>query len=78
MSSTGLDSLAIPADLFYNILYHVKDLTFLWTSCREVSTDFKRAVERVFITKHLRKTWLKFDGGTPLIVHWGLNSNDDE
>ncbi|KAK7049833.1 hypothetical protein VNI00_005263 [Paramarasmius palmivorus] len=55
------------ADVFYNILLFTgvneRDMLFLWTTCREVSRDFKDAVERVFITKHLKKTFLKIDGG---------------
>ncbi|KAK0444007.1 hypothetical protein EV421DRAFT_1903134 [Armillaria borealis] len=50
----------IPADIFYEILlqYGVKNLAFLWLNCRPVSHNFKNAVERVFVAKHLRKTWL--------------------
>ncbi|KAK0494033.1 hypothetical protein EDD18DRAFT_379479 [Armillaria luteobubalina] len=39
----------------------VKDLTFLWINCRQVSRNFKEAVERVFVIKHLKKTWILID-----------------
>ncbi|KAF8069322.1 hypothetical protein FPV67DRAFT_1669328 [Lyophyllum atratum] len=55
--------LDFPADLFYPILLHIKDLTFLWTVCRAVSRDFAAAAEHVFIARHLSKTWLIIDGG---------------
>ncbi|GLB42532.1 hypothetical protein LshimejAT787_1105470 [Lyophyllum shimeji] len=42
-------------------MFHVKDLLYLWTTCRAVSRAFARAAEQVFINKHLRKTWLKID-----------------
>ncbi|KAK0193394.1 hypothetical protein F5146DRAFT_1030425 [Armillaria mellea] len=50
----------IPADIFYEIClqYGVKNLAFLWLNCRPVSHNFKDAVERVFVAKHLKKTWL--------------------
>ncbi len=50
----------IPADIFYEILlqYSEKNLAFLWLNCRPVFHNFKDAVERVFIAKHLKKTWL--------------------
>ncbi|KAK0444023.1 hypothetical protein EV421DRAFT_1801607 [Armillaria borealis] len=50
----------IPTDILYEILlqYGVKNLSFLWLNCRAVSRNFKDAVEHVFVTKHLKKTWL--------------------
>lgn len=55
------------ADVISLILMHVgvkaKDLTFLWATCRVVSRDFKNAVEHVFETRHLKRTFLKMDGG---------------
>ncbi|KAK0470259.1 uncharacterized protein EV420DRAFT_1757822 [Desarmillaria tabescens] len=55
----------IPTDVIYEILlqYGVRNLSFLWLNCRPVSRNFKDAVERVFVTKHLRKTWLRVDTG---------------
>ncbi|SJK99556.1 uncharacterized protein ARMOST_02864 [Armillaria ostoyae] len=55
----------IPPDIFYEIIlkYGVKDLTFLWINCRQVSRNFKEAVERVFVIKHLKKTWIHIDPG---------------
>ncbi|KAH8102089.1 hypothetical protein BXZ70DRAFT_1006712 [Cristinia sonorae] len=54
-------------DVFYNILLFsgtkTHDLTWLWTSCREVSRAFKDATERVFITRHLKYTNLSTDIG---------------
>ncbi|KAK7049949.1 hypothetical protein VNI00_005379 [Paramarasmius palmivorus] len=59
--------LTISEDLFFNILWFVgashTDLTFLWTTCREVSREFKYAVERLFIAKHLGRTYLRIDAG---------------
>ncbi len=50
----------IPADIVNEILlqYGVKNIAFLWLNCRPVSHNFKDAVERVFVAKHLKKTWL--------------------
>ncbi|SJK99542.1 uncharacterized protein ARMOST_02847 [Armillaria ostoyae] len=55
----------IPTDVLYEILlqYGEKNLSFLWLNCRPVSRNFKDAVERVFVTKHLKKTWLHVDIG---------------
>ncbi|KAL0564402.1 hypothetical protein V5O48_017645 [Marasmius crinis-equi] len=57
--------LTFSSDAFFHVLMHieVKDqhLVFLWTTCRGASKDFKDAVERVFITRHLKKTSLKVD-----------------
>lgn len=55
----------IPTDVLYEILlqYGVKNLSFLWLNCRPVSRNFKDVVERVFVTKHLRKTWLHVEIG---------------
>ncbi|PBK67793.1 hypothetical protein ARMSODRAFT_301379 [Armillaria solidipes] len=54
-----------PSDIFYEILLHskVKELSFFWITCRQVSRSFKDAVEHVFITKHLNKTWIRTDAG---------------
>jgi len=56
-----------PADIFYHVLMYVgtqvDDLVWLWRSCRAVSHDFEDAVERVFITRHLSKTFLSVNGG---------------
>lgn len=68
MSSSTMAQTPFSADVFYNILMFIgvktRDLVFLWTTCREVSRDFKNAVEHVFITRHIKKTFLKIDGGT--------------
>ncbi|KAK0214071.1 hypothetical protein IW262DRAFT_1466625 [Armillaria fumosa] len=63
-SSTGKLQ-EIPPDIFYEIIlkYGVKDLSFLWINCRQVSRNFKEAVERVFVIKHLKKTWIHIDPG---------------
>jgi hypothetical protein len=57
----------ISEDLFFNILWFFgashTDLMFLWTTCREVSREFKYAVERLFIAKHLGRTYLRIDAG---------------
>ncbi|KAK0470269.1 uncharacterized protein EV420DRAFT_1499461 [Desarmillaria tabescens] len=54
-----------PTDIFYEILLNsgVKDPSFLWITCRQVSRSFKDAVERVFVARHLKKTWLHIDAG---------------
>ncbi|KAK7026503.1 hypothetical protein VNI00_015583 [Paramarasmius palmivorus] len=56
--------LSFNSNVFFNILMFVgvkeSDLTFLWTTCRGVSRDFKDAVERVFIARHIQKTWIRF------------------
>ncbi|KAK0470244.1 uncharacterized protein EV420DRAFT_100128 [Desarmillaria tabescens] len=64
-SSAAGKSQEIPPDIFYEVLLKsgVKDLSFLWINCRQVSRNFKDAVERVFITKHLKKTWIHIDPG---------------
>ncbi|KAL0564403.1 hypothetical protein V5O48_017646 [Marasmius crinis-equi] len=57
----------LSADVFFHVLMYIgtkeEDMTFLWTTCREVSRDFKDAVERVFIARHLKKTYLRVDAG---------------
>ncbi|SJK99558.1 uncharacterized protein ARMOST_02866 [Armillaria ostoyae] len=68
----------IPVDVFYAILLRcgvrVKDLCFLWLNCRPVSRKCKDAVERVFVTKHLNKTWLRFDP-KPIKTRNGTNDH---
>lgn len=59
----------IPPDVFYNILENVDDLTFLWTTCRSVSQDFRAAVDLVFIRCHLPRTVLLIDCGLDLIQY---------
>ena len=63
----SLPPLTFNTDVFTHILMFIgtkdHDMTWLWTTCREVSRDFKDAVERVFITRHLKKTWLRVEGG---------------
>ncbi|KAG6811211.1 hypothetical protein H0H92_008506 [Tricholoma furcatifolium] len=54
--------LDFPRDLFYPILWYVKNLPYLW-SLRQVSRDFADAVEKVFLHKHMNKTWLVVDFG---------------
>ncbi|KAK0470240.1 uncharacterized protein EV420DRAFT_1634679 [Desarmillaria tabescens] len=63
----------IPADVIYEILlqYNVQNLGFLWLNCRPVSRNFKDAVERVFVTKHLRKIWLHVDAES---LEWALRN----
>jgi len=60
------------ADILYNILRFsgtkTDDLTWLWTTCREVSHDLKDAADRVFITRHLKRTSLFMDGGKILFI----------
>ncbi|KAH8102084.1 hypothetical protein BXZ70DRAFT_52549 [Cristinia sonorae] len=58
-------------DLFYEILMlvgvKIEDMTWLWTTGREVSRAFKDATERVFIERHLKYTYLTANlaiGGT--------------
>lgn len=62
-SSQGL---AFSADVFYAILMFtgvkIHNLVWLWTS-RNVSRQFKDAVERVFIMRHLKRTRLSIYGG---------------
>ncbi|ESK84962.1 hypothetical protein Moror_9214 [Moniliophthora roreri MCA 2997] len=59
--------LTVSEDLFLSILSFVgathADLIFLWTTCREVSRNFKYTVERLFIARHLRKTYIRIDVG---------------
>ncbi|KAK7026502.1 hypothetical protein VNI00_015582 [Paramarasmius palmivorus] len=49
-----------PPELYYNILLYIgakeHELTWLWTTGRE---GFKDAVERVFISRHINKTYLR-------------------
>lgn len=63
-SSQGL--WAFSADVLYRILMFtgvkIHDLVWLWTS-RNVSRQFKDAVERVFIIRHLKRTCLSSNGG---------------
>ncbi|KAG5649720.1 hypothetical protein H0H81_002374 [Sphagnurus paluster] len=58
--ASGVD---FPQDLIYPILFYVKDLNFLWTDCREVSREFARAAERVFLVRHLQRTRLTINLG---------------
>ncbi|PBL04314.1 hypothetical protein ARMGADRAFT_1070782 [Armillaria gallica] len=64
-SSSAGNSQETLSDIFYEILLHsrVKELSFFWITCRQVSRSFKDAVEHVFITKHLNKTWIRIDAG---------------
>lgn len=39
------------------------ELTYLWTTVRHVSRQFKAAVEDIFKTEHLSKTWLHVEPG---------------
>ncbi|KAF8916132.1 hypothetical protein CPB85DRAFT_1432488 [Mucidula mucida] len=55
------DESAIPVDVYYNILRRIKDLTFLWTTCRVVSREFRDAVDLVFIRQYLPQTYLAVD-----------------
>ncbi len=67
-SSSAGNPQETPSDIFYEILLHsrVKELSFFWITCRQVSRSFKDAVEHVFITKHLNKTWIRIDAGRSL------------
>jgi len=85
-------SAKVDADVFFDILMCVgisaDELVWLWTSCREVSRHCKDAVERIFISKHLKKTFLSVPGGMQFhetygkvhlqteFVFSGLDSND--
>lgn len=42
------------------------ELTYLWTTVRHVSRQFKEEIEDMFRTEHLPKTWLHVDTGKPL------------
>lgn len=69
MSSTVvLPSRGFSVDVFYNILMFIgvktRNLVFLWTTCREVSREFKDTAERVFVSRHIKKPFLKIAGGT--------------
>lgn len=37
------------------------ELTYLWTTLRHVSRQFKEEIETIFRTEHLPKTWLHLD-----------------
>jgi len=60
------------------------DLIFLWTDCRHVSLHFKREVEELFLSTHLRRILIDFHmtsryyraetSGTPVLV--GAESSD--
>lgn len=74
-------TIRVPSDLFYPILLSFdcksSDLVFLWTTCREVSRDFKNAIERVFMYRHLEETSLNAcqegDNGTsPFFCHCSM------
>ncbi|KAK1229404.1 hypothetical protein PQX77_007524, partial [Marasmius sp. AFHP31] len=60
-SSNDLPSM-FPCDIFMQILMKTRvkdrDMAWSWTG-RQVSRAFKDAVERVFITKRIKKTGLK-------------------
>ncbi|KAF8916136.1 hypothetical protein CPB85DRAFT_1491863 [Mucidula mucida] len=64
-----------PADVYYNILRRIKDLTFLWTACRVVSREFRDAVDLVFIRHHLPQTYLAVDTDSNLSFD-GLDPTD--
>ena len=55
-----MNPLELPLDIFDCILSsfsnELSDMMFLWTTCREVCRDFKRAVERIFMKKYLTYT----------------------
>ena len=40
-----------------------EDLTYLWTTVRQVSRQFKEEIEELFRTENLPKTWLHIDTG---------------
>ena len=42
------------------------ELTYLWTTVRHVSRQFKEEIEDIFRTEHLPKTWIHVDTGKPL------------
>ena len=40
-----------------------EDLTYLWTTVRHVSKQFRHEIEEIFRAEHLPKTWLRIDSG---------------
>lgn len=64
ISSVRLPSL--PTELFIGIIGHFcqytkdHDPAYLWTEGRNVSKLFRQKIERLFIAKFLRKTWIQF------------------
>lgn len=40
-----------------------EDLTYLWTTVRHVSKVFRDEIEKLFVEKHMGKTWLHADCG---------------
>lgn len=42
------------------------ELTYLWTTVRHVSKQFKEEVEDIFSTEHLSMTWLHVNTGESL------------
>lgn len=39
------------------------ELAYLWTTVRQVSKDFEREIEKLFLKEHLGKTWIHADCG---------------
>ena len=66
-TTTAPSNERVPVNVIFNTLMFLgpdtADLVFLWTTCREVSRNFKTAAERVFVTRHLNKTTLWIYGG---------------
>ncbi|MCJ1470416.1 hypothetical protein MMC07_009061 [Pseudocyphellaria aurata] len=52
---------AVASHLCHNIKCH--DLAYQWTECRNISRQFRQAVEREFAAKHLPKTSVQFNLG---------------
>ncbi|OCK83494.1 hypothetical protein K432DRAFT_178132 [Lepidopterella palustris CBS 459.81] len=45
----------LPTELWLEILSHVRNTIHLWTTCRQVSTGFRYAVEKLFADKYIKK-----------------------
>lgn len=61
--------LHFPAELWSLTIHHFRhrkspaDLTYLWTTVRQVSKQFRQEIEEIFRTKHLPRTWVHVDTG---------------
>lgn len=71
MSSSSKPPSRFSPNVLHNILMFsgttVEDMTWLWTTCREVSREFKDAAERVFVSRHLKRISLFIDAGKFLL-----------
>ena len=66
MASSQVTKPIFPVEVWSTVFSNFKkdqDLVHLWTDCRHVCRQFRDDVERIFISKHLKKTTIDFDCG---------------